>query len=452
MSLARDRILVYDVRAMLTHEQKVARIVEHLRNYKGPGPVSLKKKAVSHEVPKLNDQRHNDQKIDVSDLTQILSVDPVARTCTAESGVTFVDLVNETIKYGLVPIVVPELKTITIGGAVAGCSIESMSYRYGGFHDTCLAYEVITATGEVLTCTPDNEHRLIFQMMNGTFGTLGIVSKLTFNLIPAKTFVKVTYQTFPTPQAYQAAIWDHYQKQDVDFMDGIIHSPSAFVLSLGQFVDQAPYTHRYDWMRVYFRSTLKRKEDYLRTPDYFFRYDKGVTNVTPKSFLGRLFFGKWIGSAQILRLVSKLRRVIPPAMIPVTVDTFIPYSRFGEFMEWYRQEVGHFPLWCVPYKIVQKYAWVSDRFMEQNKDELFLDIAIYGLKKNPEKNYYRMFEEELMKINGIKTLISENYYSESEFWSIWNKQNFDVVKRQTDPKNLFRDLYAKTCRAMRGMN
>ena len=58
------------------------------------------------------------------------------------------------------PIVVPELKTITIGGAVAGCSIESMSFVHGGFHDTCLEYEVITATGEVLTCTPDNEHRL----------------------------------------------------------------------------------------------------------------------------------------------------------------------------------------------------------------------------------------------------------------------------------------------------
>ena len=59
---------------------------------------------------------------------------------------TFVDLVAATLRHGLVPIVVPELKTITIGGAVAGCSIESMSFRYGGFHDTCLEYEVITAT------------------------------------------------------------------------------------------------------------------------------------------------------------------------------------------------------------------------------------------------------------------------------------------------------------------
>lgn len=97
-------------------------------------------------------------------------------------------------KYGLVPIIVPELKTITIGGAVSGCSIESMSYKYGGFHDSCLEYEVVTATGEVLVCARDNENSLIFQMMHGTFGTLGIITKIKFKLIPAKPFVKVNYK------------------------------------------------------------------------------------------------------------------------------------------------------------------------------------------------------------------------------------------------------------------
>ena len=83
--------------------------------------MSLHKKAVSHQVPKPGDLRHRDAKIDVSDLTEILKIDPEKRICVAESGVTFVDLVAATLAHGLVPIVVPELKTITIGGAVAGC-------------------------------------------------------------------------------------------------------------------------------------------------------------------------------------------------------------------------------------------------------------------------------------------------------------------------------------------
>ena len=436
---------------MPTHEQKINRIIKQLKDRKSAKPVSLKKKTVSHEVPKLSDKRHSDKKIDLSDLNEILHINTEKRICIAEPGVTFIDLVTATMKYDLVPIIVPELKTITIGGAVAGCSIESMSYKHGGFHDTCLEYEIITAKGNVLICTPNNENNLLFQMVHGTFGTLGIISKLKFKLIPAKPSVKVTYEKYNNIKDYKSAIWGHYENKDVDFMDGIIHSPTEYVLSVANFVDEAPYTHNYGWMRIYYLSTKKRKEDYLKTPDYFFRYDKGVTNVNPKSFLGRFFFGKFINSTRTLKLVEKFRRLIPPDKIPITVDVFIPFSKVNNFMEWYKKEVNHFPLWCVPYKFVRGYEWLSADFLLKTKDELILDLAIYGMKKKGDKNYYKIIEDELMNIGGIKTLISSNYYSESDFWKIWNKENYDKVKRKTDPNNIFRDLYTKTCRTMMGL-
>ena len=413
--------------------------------------MSLKKKAVSHEVPKPSDKRHSDEKIDLSELNEILHINTEKRICIAESGVTFIDLVTATMKCGLVPIIVPELKTITIGGAVAGCSIESMSYKHGGFHDTCLEYEIITAKGDVLICTPDNKNNLLFQMVHGTFGTLGIISKLKFKLIPAKPYVKVTYEKYNNIEDCKSAIWGHYENKDVDFMDGIIHSPTEYVLSVANFVDETPYTHNYDWMRIYYLSTKKRKEDYLKTPDYFFRYDKGVTNVNPKSFLGRFFFGRFINSTRTLKLVEKFRRLIPSDKIPITVDVFIPFSKVSNFMEWYKKEVNHFPLWCVPYKFVRGYEWVSADFLHKTKDKLILDLAIYGMKKKGDKNYYKIIEDELMNIGGIKTLISSNYYSESDFWKIWNKENYDNVKGRTDPNNIFRDLYTKTCRTMMGL-
>jgi FAD/FMN-containing dehydrogenase len=214
-------------------------------------------------------------------LDEILKIDPVEMTCTAEPGITFTDLVDATLRHGLAPIIVPELRTITIGGAVAGCSVESMSFKHGGFHDTCLEYELITAGGEVLRCTPDNEHRLIFQMVHGSFGTLGILSKLRFKLIVAAPYVHVAYEHHPTLDAFQAAIWRHFVDEDMDFMDGMMHSPTSYALGLGRFVGEAPYTNRYDWTKVYYRSTARRREDYLRTPHYFFRYDNGVTNVHP---------------------------------------------------------------------------------------------------------------------------------------------------------------------------
>jgi hypothetical protein len=105
----------------------------------------------------------------------------------------------------------------------------------------------------------------------------------------------------------------------------------------------------------------------------------------------------------------------------------------------------------VPYKLVRKYEWVSADFASKIEDELVLDLAVYGMKKKGDKNYYKIIEDELMSIGGIKTLISSNYYSESDFWKIWNKENYDKVKGKTDPNNIFRDLYTKTCKTMMGL-
>jgi FAD/FMN-containing dehydrogenase len=436
---------------LAVHDAKVQRIATQLEVHDGSKPVSLRKKAPPHQVPKGGDLRRKDSKIDVSDLTTILAIDPEKRIAVAESGVMFCDLVEATLAHGLVPIVVPELKTITIGGAVSGCSIESMSYRYGGFHDTCLEYEVVTANGDVLTCRPDNENALVFQMVHGSFGTLGVLTKLTFKLVPAKPFVRVDYEKYASIEEYQQAIHRHFVAEDVDFMDGIIHKPNELVLCVGQFVDEVPFKNAYDWTKVYYKSTAKLTHDFMRTQDYFFRYDRGVTNVHPKSYLGRLLLGKIMDSGTTLRLADKLNFMFKTDRPTVILDVFLPFSQATAFMAWFEREVGHFPLWCVPYKRVHDYEWLDDSFYANMKDELFLDLAIYGMEQPEGKNIHRMIEEKLRELGGVKTLISHNYYSKDEFWSIWNKRNYDEVKAITDPKNVFRDLYSKTCRAAMGL-
>ena len=433
------------------HERKVARVAEMLRNRRSTAPLSRQKRVVSHQVPKVNDKKYSDEKVDLMDFDEIIEVDTERGVCIAEPGIPFCKVVDYTLPLGFVPIVVPELKTITIGGAVAGCSIESMSFKHGGFHDTCLEYEIITAKGDVLTCTPDNEHSLIFQMMHGSFGTVGILSRLVFKLIPAKQFVHLRHETHRSIDSYLESIWYHYEEQDVEFMDGIIHSNTHLALCVGDFVDSAPYTNRYDWLKVYYQSTAERREDYFETPHYFYRYDQGVTNVHPKSFLGRLLLGKFLGSSEILRLAEKLRWLLLNDDRPdVTVDTFLPFSQLKEFLEWYARDFNHYPLWCVPYRRVHDYEWLDDSFWKGMKDDLMVDIAVYGMKQRGDTNYYRLMEEKLMELNGIKTLISYNYYPEDEFWSIFNRQNFDTVKAITDPDNIFRTLYEKTCRASMG--
>ena len=104
----------------MDHEQKLARIIEELKTRNSTRPLSLKKKTVSHMVPNPANSKHDDIKLDITDFDEILSIDTHSRVCTAEPGVTFEKLVQATLPHNLVPAVVSEFRTITIGGAVAG--------------------------------------------------------------------------------------------------------------------------------------------------------------------------------------------------------------------------------------------------------------------------------------------------------------------------------------------
>ncbi|MBK8259261.1 MAG: FAD-binding oxidoreductase [Polyangiaceae bacterium] len=49
---------------------------------------------------------------------------PESCVCVAEPGLTFSTLLQLSLPHGLAPALVPELKNITVGGAVAGCAVE----------------------------------------------------------------------------------------------------------------------------------------------------------------------------------------------------------------------------------------------------------------------------------------------------------------------------------------
>ena len=114
----------------ISHEDKVRRVAGAVAEAARAGrQIHPVKGNVSHMVPLPDDPRSRTWPVDLSELDEILSIDIDARTCTAEPGVTFGRLVDRTLQHGLIPTVVPELDGITIGGAVAGCSVESMSYH-----------------------------------------------------------------------------------------------------------------------------------------------------------------------------------------------------------------------------------------------------------------------------------------------------------------------------------
>ncbi|PRC44208.1 FAD-linked oxidase, partial [Mycobacterium sp. ITM-2017-0098] len=126
--------------------------------------------------------------LDTSGLTGVISVDPDARTAEVAGMCTYEDLVAATLPYGLSPLVVPQLKTITLGGAVTGLGIESASFRNGLPHESVLEMDILTGAGEVVRASPD-QHADLFAAFPNSYGTLGYSVRLKIELESVKPFV-----------------------------------------------------------------------------------------------------------------------------------------------------------------------------------------------------------------------------------------------------------------------
>lgn len=434
---------------MMTHQAEVGRIAAQVAAFGDCGaPIRMVKKSVSHFVPNPFRSSPKGPVLDLSGLDRLITLDQERRIAVAEPGLTFEKLVEATLPFGLAPYTVPELTGITIGGAVAGCSVESMSHRYGGFHDSCLEYELITGKGEVITCSPEKDPE-IFHMLHGSYGTLGILSLLTFRLCEVKKAVRLDYHHFSDLDEFWAFLVARCQARDYDFVDAIIHDRRHLVACLGTMVDHTPWLSRYHLWPIYYKSTETRSLDYMSTRDYFFRYDAEChwlsRSVPPlENPIVRLLAGRFfLGSTNMIRWANRLAPIFRMKRRPdVVVDVFIPARNFKRFFEWYVDTFDFWPLWLVPYHMEEVYPWVDDAFQRRIGEQLVIDCAIYGKPNDrPDQDLSELLERKVYELDGIKTLISRNHYDRTTFWSIYSKPRYEAVKALTDPRNLFQNTY-----------
>jgi delta24-sterol reductase len=59
------------------------------------------------------------------------------------------------------------------GGLVMALGLTTRSHNAGLMHDIVEAYEVVTAAGELIRATKDNEHSDLFHALPWSHGTLG---------------------------------------------------------------------------------------------------------------------------------------------------------------------------------------------------------------------------------------------------------------------------------------
>ncbi|MGN6577251.1 MAG: FAD-binding oxidoreductase, partial [Nocardioides sp.] len=219
--------------------------------------------------------------LDVSGLTGVVSLDARARTADVQGMCTYEDLVDVTLPRGFIPEVVPQLRTITLGGAVTGLGIESTSFRNGLPHESVLEMDVLTGDGRIRTVRPGDD---LFDAFPNSYGSLGYATRLRIRLEPVPGHVALRHVRFTdlgelTETLDRVVEEASYDGQRVDAVDGVVFEPGEAYLTLARFVGldelglDAAAPSDYTGMEPYFRSIQRRSTDLLTMYDYLWRWD-----------------------------------------------------------------------------------------------------------------------------------------------------------------------------------
>ena len=396
--------------------------------------------------------------LNVRSFNHILNVDPKNRWVEVEGMTPYVDLVAATLPHNCLPCVVPQLKSITIGGALSGVGIESTSFKYGLVHETVEEMEILTGNGDVVMCTPNNEHRDLFFGMPNSYGTLGYVLKLKASTVETKPFVRLEHIKHTDAKAY----FEHILKlstQDINFLDGAMFEPGNYYITVGNFTDDAPYQSDYTYNNMYYQSIREKEVDYLTTQDYIWRWDTdwfwcsknvGAQNRLLRPLFGRkrlnsIFYTKimrWNTKWGFTRHYNRFRGIHTESVIQ---DIDVPIDRAHEFYEFFDEEVGIRPVWVCPIVAYNKSAEYPLYPMDQNKT--YVNFGFWDVVRDKEAKpigfYNKKIEDMVEELGGIKSLYSDTYYSEDKFWRIYNQEAYRTLKRKYDPNKRLKDLYDK---------
>lgn len=405
--------------------------------------------------------------LDTSGLTDVIAVDPAARTADVAGMCTYEDLVAATLPYGLSPLVVPQLKTITLGGAVTGLGIESASFRNGLPHESVLEMDILTGTGDIVRASED-ENLDLFRAFPNSYGTLGYSVRLKIELEAVKPFVSLRHLRFHSVpdliDAMDRIIETGGLHGDrVDYLDGVVFSADESYLCVGIQTGTPGPVSDYTGSDVYYRSIQHsdgEKYDQLTIHDYLWRWDTdwfwcsrafGAQNPRirrwwPRRYRRSSFYWKLIGYDQRFDIADRIEmRNGRPPRERVVQDVEVPIERTAEFLRWFLDTVPIEPIWLCPLRLRDDRSW---SLYPIRPNHTYVNVGFWSsVPVGPEDGYTnKMIERKVSELDGHKSLYSDAYYSEEEFDALYGGEIYRTVKKTYDPDSRFLDLYAKAVR------
>lgn len=395
--------------------------------------------------------------IDISSLNHVLHIDPDKWTVLVEPNVAMDQLVDATLDKGFIPPVVMEFPGITAGGGFAGTSGESSSFRHGFFDRTVNWIEVVLANGDITQASTTNNVDLFYGAA-ASFGSLGITTLLEVQLIPAKPYVRLKYCPISSVSQAEYEIQRYTADPNCHYLDGIMYSRHKGVICAGYLSDKTDsasvqsFTQSTDpWFYMHVEGILsqgKPAQEYIPIVDYIFRYDRGgfwvgkyaceyflLPNIKPvRWILDDLFHTRAMYHA--VHQAGLFRRY-------TIQDIAVPYGGASDLINQLDASFGKYPLWLCPVrqttlrpdgsKIHGLMAQHHSADTPINEPEMLLSIGVWGPGPgdgNEFIEFNRQVEQKVHALGGQKWLYARTYYTEEEFWSIYDRRYFDRLRER----------------------
>jgi delta24-sterol reductase len=395
---------------------------------------------------------HKHGYVDTSRLTHVLHIDRALKTVQVEPNVPMDELVKATLQYGLVPPVVMEFPGITVGGGFASTSGESSSFRHGFFDRTVNWVESVLANGKVLRAS-ETENADLFHGAAGSFGTLGVTSLLELRLIEAKKYVELTYIPINSVSEAIRQLDEETASPSNDYVDGIMFSLDSGVVVTGKLTDSPPIDLKIQtfscatdpWFYLHVQNLISQSStpitEAVPMADYLFRYDRGAFWMGSYAFK---YFGvpfnrvtRWLLDWFMhTRVMYHALHESGMAEEHIIQDLVLPRSQAESFIKYIDNEFGIYPLWLCP---LRKTIGERSFHPHGSEDEMPLNIGVWGpyrggWKRCIEAN--QKLELKLKELSGMKWLYAQVFYTEEEFWSLYDRPWYEALREKYDATTL----------------
>jgi alditol oxidase len=170
------------------YPKTVAEVQETVKKYK-----KIKALGSRHSFNKIADS--TDNQLSLTELNKMVSLDTTAHTVIVEAGMRYGELAPILQEKGYALHNLASLPHITIAGSVATATHGS-GVENGNLSTQVSAIEFVTADGDLITLSKQKDGDKFYGAVVG-LGALGVVTKLTLDLLPTFNMRQVVYRNLP---------------------------------------------------------------------------------------------------------------------------------------------------------------------------------------------------------------------------------------------------------------